>query len=199
MAQTIFDIATLASLKIGSTPIQSFTEATRENEALGNQWQQTLDSITIEGAWDFASTDFVLNTVVTAPVDPNWKYAFQLPGDFAKVRAVMSSAGTDIPYAQQGTLLYTNSTSVILKYVRKLTDTDIPIMPPWFIRLFVDALAYECAEPIIGSDAVRNSMAKDYAASLAQARRENSKNTPPKSAVAPSRLRNSRMTGTRWG
>lgn len=195
--QSIYDIVTQASILLGSVPIQSFSEDTREVEVFSNLWSQCLDALLSEGSWSFATKDFNLNQNTLAPVDPNYQYSFQLPADYLHARFAQDESGSRIHYVIQGGNLYANNPTVILKYIRQYQEVDLPLLPAWFVNLFIIDLAAKAAEPLVGIADVRDRMVQQYNVELKNARVRNAKDEPTANVLAPSRITQSRFRGVR--
>lgn len=102
-------------------------------------------------AWSFATRRAAL-VEVTNPVD-HWMFAYALPNQCIKPRAVLRPESTDDtdeqPYAVESAsdgsaILYTNMEDAVLKYTALVEDTIR------FTPLFVIALSYDLAAMLVG-------------------------------------------------
>lgn len=111
------------------------------------------------GGWSFATTRTPLALLTEEPVS-GWEYAYARPADCVRCLSVHSPDATDdndpqaytLEAAADGTVvLYTNQEDAVLRYTRRVTDTNK------FTPLFSDALMLllrsYLAGPVIKGDA----------------------------------------------
>lgn len=146
-------------------------------------------------AWSFATRRIAL-TEVTNPVN-HWGYAYSLPNQCIKARAVLLPESTDDSKEQayaiesdesDNAILYCNVEDAVLKYTTLVTDTNK------FTPYFVMALSYDLAGLLVGpipKDAkLKKSMldAAMYYAGLAEAADANASRDTTYSTFIPSHL-----------
>jgi hypothetical protein len=193
--QTLFDLVSRASLRLGADAVQSFVESTKESTTFSLVWRPALDSLITTGNWSFASVDYDLNRLPDAPVDPRWSYQFQLPGDFLAMRFAMAGDGArlvDDSWVVQAGRLYSSEPQVIAKYLRSFEQDEVGALPSWFSDLFVIRLALDAHEAISGVSNVRDQLQREYGQALQAAKIRDGRDEPTRPFVAPSRLRLSR-------
>lgn len=83
------------------------------------------DKCLAKNDWSFARKRQTLNQVTLSTMPASWEYAYQKPGDMIKNRFLIPTDGSDddkADYKIEGQYIYTNSSTAILVYTRKLTD-----------------------------------------------------------------------------
>jgi len=193
LALTKFDVVSRAARELGAEAVQSFDEDTAEAGTFGLIYDGIYDEVLSLGHWPFALKTFELSRIVDAPVDPNFKYQFQLPTDCLAPHEGMDHTGTPCDYVIDGTVVLSNCDRVLLKYTHRPPYTDLP---PYFVDLLVFRLAYRAAESIVGIGSVKERLESDYEGALARAKLIAAQSNPPRKWSKPGRLRASRAAGT---
>lgn len=195
MSTTLLDFVTRASLSLGGEPITSLEDGTREAQVFAAVWQAELETCLTLGNWQFASRDFNLSRISTAPDDPNYQYQFTLPADFLAVRYAMDERGNQISdWTIQGGVLLSNRDAVRLKYVRRFTEAELFRLPAWFGDLWVAKLSHRAAEALTGKSTIREQARAEFETCLIRARTKDAREGgTPRAAIAPSNWARARM------
>lgn len=129
------DIASNALLLIGDEPISAFTEAGAGATAAANLYANSYEQLLSEHPWSFAFKEQNLSRLSQVPdAKTNYKYAFQLPADLIRLWAIIPHSD----YIIIGSLLYSNSTELLARYIFKPAESGLP-------PHFVEALQYKLA------------------------------------------------------
>jgi hypothetical protein len=129
------DIINSALVLVGDKPLNSLTEDRRAAVVANAIYQDVYEGELNKHRWGFARAIQPLNLLVTAPKDPRYKNAFQLPTDLLVAVQLIPN---EYDYRRYGYELYSNQNEVSLDYIRKVTEAELP---SYFIRLFTYALA----------------------------------------------------------
>lgn len=189
MSTTLLDFISRTSLTLGGEPISSLEDGTREAQVFASIWQPELETCLTLGNWQFASRDFNLSRLTTAPADPNYQFQFQIPADFLTIRFCMNVSGGHIAdWTVQGDRLLSNSDAVRLKYIRRIPESELAKMPAWFSDLWVSKMAYRAAEPLTGKSTLIERCRVEFETCLVRARtRDARENGGARTFIAPSR------------
>ncbi|WP_421876621.1 hypothetical protein [Pacificispira sp.] len=192
MTLSIYDLVTRAGFLLGiEEPIQSFNDDTRESIVFGNLWEHVLQNLLTGGDWAFATKTAELSRLSDEPADPNWQYQFQLPHDYLAARSAMDEGGSRIVYTIEGDRVLADSSRAFLKYI---FQPEVTVLPAYFVTLYVAALAYAAAEPLVGVGTVSERMKRDLDMAMREARIRDGKNEPSRSVITPSRFLKARWT-----
>lgn len=118
------DIASNALVRIGASPISSFTEGGASGQAAANLYEPTIRALLTEHRWRFASAKRQLARLVAAPLN-EYQYAYQLPSDLLLMYRVYPSGDYKIFEDK----LYANSSSVEIDYLFQPNESEFP---PYF-------------------------------------------------------------------
>lgn len=149
------DISNLALSHIGEraeviTIVPPFDSA--EEQQCGRFYPLARDQLLEMHPWTFAMRRAALAALESD--NPAWLYAYQVPADCLKPRAVLANetcddaTGDDFIVETNGAgnkVIYTNRESAVLRYTRALTDTTR------FSPMFVAALARKLAAMLAGT------------------------------------------------
>lgn len=148
MALSNTDICNMALGKLGSSRIVNLDD-TAENTPEAIQcrlhFEQTRDALVRSHWWRFASGRESLTENSSSP-DFEFDNQFDLPDDFMRHKSVWDGVdhrNTRVTYAIEGNLLLTNSDSIDLRYIKKVTD------PTEFDSLFVEVLVLKLAIKLV--------------------------------------------------
>jgi hypothetical protein len=171
-------ICTNALIKIGANSISSFEDGTAEAEVSFNLYPIVKNGLLSAYPWSFATCTKDLARCSEEPI-ADYKYSYQLPSDFLRViSAGMGNSSRGIEYKIVGNKLYTNHSSVVLKYIYSPREEDLP---PYFIESLIAKLASEFCIPITESTS-RAEMLKKLSDELFQKARvlDSQQDTPDK-------------------
>jgi len=134
---TAIDLASNALVLIGDNPINSFTEPGGGATAAANLYDDTYAAFLSMHPWTFALKEQSLSRLTASP-DPrtNYKYAFQVPADHIRTWSIMPYSN----YVVVGELIYSNQPALLMRYVYKVNETQLP------------AHAIKCIEYLLASD-----------------------------------------------
>ncbi len=157
MALSDIALCSRALIKIGASPITSFSDASAESEIAGTLFDNVRDALLSAYAWSFASGQIVLNQLATTPV-ADYDYAYALPNDF--LRALSAGSGTrgrGLNYRIVGGELHTNAPDVVLSYIYRPTEESFP---PYFDQALIARLSAEFTIPVTENTSRAESMFK---------------------------------------
>lgn len=173
------EICNLALMRLGTGPIESLDDTSKEARALKNCFELARDIVLRGHPWNFAGKRAALARLSAVPAF-GYAYAFQLPVDQLRVLGLVDESGKIDPtldYQIEGNLLLTNQTSASIRYIEKVTD------PGRWDALFCSALsarlASEVAYHLTGSAAMKKQMMNEYLVELGQARSIDAQENPP--------------------
>ena len=148
MATTKFTISTQALLKVGGTPITSFDGTDRQSIVCSNMYEDTKKSLLFYTFWNFATQKTELAALAETPVDKSYTYAFQLPGDYVRIKGIFNSIGQKSEdYSVEKNKIYANFSPINLEYIQEKNESDFP---PYFTEVLIAKLAYEICEAVTG-------------------------------------------------
>ena len=153
---SVVQICNIALTNIGETKIAALNEENERARVVNLRYEDCRDSVLRTHPWNCAVTRVELSADVTAP---SWGYAkrFALPADCLRVLDVENNFEK---YEVEGRYLVTDSTSMKLKYIKRVTD------PTEFDSLLLHAislkLASEIAENLTGRADLRDRMFQKY-------------------------------------
>jgi hypothetical protein len=191
MAVSKIDIGTMALLKVGANPIQSFDEGTREAQAVSNMYDEVKRSLLYYTFWNFATEKVELARLAGTPVDVRYKYKYQLPGDVIRVKGIFDQDGIENrDYRVENNILYTNLTQTFLEYIRNMSETNFP---PFFTECLVAKLAYEINDAITSVASRSERLAREFENKLTKAKVTDGQENPPSSIIDEGRLVRARL------
>lgn len=145
-------LCNLAIVRLGGNPITALTDGTTEANLCNILFSQIADEVMVEGSW----TSTIRRASLAATTDTpafEYTYSYQLPVDpfCLKVLNIDENLPGTIDYRIEDDRLLTDSTSVKIRYIARLTATG-----DWdtlLARAFVARLASELAYPLTGNAA----------------------------------------------
>lgn len=148
MAVTKEEICSRALNKIGYGGINSFTDDNQRAAICADIWPTYSRYLLSIYDWYFIRAKAQLGRLITQPVN-EYRYAFQLPGDYLVIHAVYESnnvhASPILEFDLFQNELYANSTAIWVDYRKYLIAEAWPY---WFVQFVINALALELAEHI---------------------------------------------------
>jgi hypothetical protein len=179
---TKFTIASQALIKIGGTPITSFDGTDRQSVVVSNLYDDTKKGLMYYTFWNFATHKVQLSQLVETPVDTNYTGAYQLPGDYIRVKGVFDSAGRlRGDYSVENNKIYASFNPLNLEYIRLKDESDFP---PFFVEVLIAKLAYEICEGVTGVGTLQDRLANEFERKLAKAMTVDGQETPPQKIIA---------------
>ena len=166
------DIANRSLRKVGGSRITSFTQGTKNANAVEDIFEDLRDEL-LDYPWNFASERAKLARLSTTP-GFGWDHAYAMPDQWLRTRSVhdnVDGTGVIFYYMEQvaGQIaLVTSADTVYIRYVKRVTDPNL-----WsvgFRHAYVDALARELAIPIAGSKLLFEKLERTARRTLAAAK-----------------------------
>tara|TARA_B100000029_G_scaffold117531_2_gene110735 strand:- start:4248 stop:4823 length:576 start_codon:yes stop_codon:yes gene_type:complete len=188
---TKFTIASQALIKVGGTPITTFDGTDRQSVVVSNLYDDTKKGLLYYTFWNFATHKVQLSSLVETPTDPNFTYAYQLPGDYVRVKGVFDSAGgfrTD--YAVENNKIYATHNPLYLEYIREMDESNFP---PFFIEVLISKLAFEVCEGVTGVGTLNDRLGREFESKLAKAMVVDGQETPPQNILGEGHLVKARL------
>ena len=175
---TDVDIASNALLLIGDEPISSLTTGTGAGfEVAAAIYPETYKQVLSEHPWSFALKEQVLSQLTQTPDDrTGYTYAYQIPTDLIRLWAIFEHGN----YVIIGDLLYSNSNSLMARYVYKVSETALP---PYFVVPLQYKLASDFANSITESTSKAEYYEAKYRVAISQARSIDSQGRPQEPIV----------------
>lgn len=165
MTVTNTSICNSALAKIGAERIISLNDDNARAKLMKEQYEKLLGELLYSHPWNFATARVSLAPLVTPPVS-DFSQQFQLPADCLRV------IGTDLlpenSWTVEGRLFLCNSDTVIIKYIKLVTDTSL--FTPAFAEVLACKLAAECAYSLTQSTTLSDGLYQKYEYKLRQAR-----------------------------
>lgn len=169
---TKIDIASNALLLIGDNPISSFSDAGAGAQVAANIYPETYRSMLAEHPWSFAMKEQVLSRLSQTPdARTNYSYAYQLPADLIRVWSIMDHSS----YTIVGSLLYSNQTSLLCRYIAEVDETELP---PHFVTALQYKLASDFAVSVTEDQGKAQYYGVLYLKQVSMARAVDSQNKP---------------------
>lgn len=134
------DICSMALLKIGVQPISSFNQNTAQAKICSTFYESVKQRVLSSHPWTFACTNLNLSKLDQKGI-PQYNYCYLLPKNILRVLSCNSNSS----YKIMKDKLYSNDDQAILKVIEDISEQD---MPPFFINLLIDNLAYEFCLPL---------------------------------------------------
>lgn len=164
-------IYNLALMRLGQPPLSSLTDVNKAADALNSIWATVVDIVLRDHPWNFAITRANLAELTETPV---WGFTtvFQIPADCVRVLGIGDSDDVDtnplLTYKIEGRKLYTDDSSVLLKYVRRVTVAGE--FDARFASALASRLAMEIAYYLTQNADMNSKMQKSYILELSGAR-----------------------------
>lgn len=186
MATTKFTISTQALLKVGGTPITSFDGTDRQSIVCSNMYEDTKKSLLFYTFWNFATQKVELAALSETPVDKTYAFAYQLPGDYVRVKGIFNKNGQKSEdFSIEKNKVFANFSPINLEYIQEKVEADFP---PFFTEVLIAKLAYEICEAVTGVGTLQDRLVRDYETKLKQARVVDGQENPPRSIIDEGRL-----------
>ena len=180
---TKIDLCSAALISLGAAGISSFDEGSAESILAASLYDVTYEGLLSNHPWGFAKKTSQLALLNKTPI-ANYNYAHQLPSDF--MRAIsLGDAGHGVTrgldYQIIGRQLHSNKTSVMLQYIFKPNEQDLPA---WFKKCLIDHLAAEFCLPLLENTSRANLLSNRAQLELAHAKSIDSQQKPPNNKTA---------------
>ena len=174
MSNTAITLCSKALIKLGAKSITSFIEDTSEAEVANQLYEPTLQNLLASYPWRFALTQATLARLAEKPIS-DYQHAFQLPNDCVRVLSAGQNVKSNgLKYQIVGQKLYTNSTEVVLNYIRRPEENTFPA---FFTQALIGKLAAEFCLPLTESTTRTDYMKKLSDSEITSARLVDSQQT----------------------
>lgn len=140
MAFSKVQLISNALILLGDSPISSLTVPGAGAEAGANLYESSYLSILSSHRWNFATKKALLSRLTEAPQN-EYQYQYQLPVDMVMLITTYPAS----TYRILGDKLYSDSPSVEIDYIYKVTEDKFP---SYFIKAFEYYLAVQLAIPV---------------------------------------------------
>jgi hypothetical protein len=145
MALNSIELCSSALIKLGADSISSFEDGTAEARVASRLYPLVRDAMLAAHPWSFATKQATLARLAAAPV-ADFAHAYQLPVDFLRALSAGDAArGRGLVYQIINRQLHTGAESVILSYVFRPSEGDLPA---YFASALVTRLAAEFCLPL---------------------------------------------------
>lgn len=164
MATSDTSIVNSALAKLGAKQILSLDDDTREARLMKEQLPKIRDMLLRSHPWNFAIERAELAASSTSP-EFGFDYKFQLPADCLRVLEIDTE---DQEWQKEGTYVVSNSSTMFIKYVKKITQAGL--YDANFSEVFALKLAADNAYAITQSTSLRDELNREYKEALREAR-----------------------------
>lgn len=171
-------ICNLALSRLGASTITALTDNTTEAKLCNTFFTDIADEVMIEGSWPCTIKRTGLARTTNTP-SFGFTYEYQLPVDpfCLKVLQIDEDIPGSIDYRIEGDKLLTDESTVKIRYIARLTDTED--WDTFLRRAFISRLASELAYPLTGEESKARAELEKYEMyvqrGLAQAGQQGSK------------------------
>jgi hypothetical protein len=154
-------IANQALTLVGASLISSLTEGTENANIVNAIFNDVVKQTIAMGNWQTTIKRATL-TQTTATPDWGYDYQFQLPTDplCLIVLEVNDDVKGDIPWEISGDKLFTNQTTIKIRYVA--SETNIGILGPLLQMTIAHHLAWKISYKITGDNALANRLRTEF-------------------------------------
>lgn len=142
-------LCNMALSRLGANTITSLTDNTPEAKLCNTFFSEIADQVMIEGSWTSTISRATLAQTTNTP-SFDFTYEYQLPVNpfCLKVLNINETVPGSEPYRIEGDKLVTDATSIKIRYISRITDTQS--WDPYLSRAFVARLSSELAYPLTG-------------------------------------------------
>ncbi len=135
LGQTRLTIIRAVLVELGDEPIFSLDQESAGIDIVNARYDSVVNSLLAAHPWRFASAVSSLARLATAPTNPAWEFAYQLPHDYVTARGILTDAGNRLirgfgnidtfqDYDIYGSELWTNEGTVFLSYTRRTNEGE---------------------------------------------------------------------------
>jgi hypothetical protein len=177
MVMTAIEICSTALLKLGASPISSFTDATAESDIAARLYPVTRDGLLAAYPWSFTMAQTVLTAEAAIPT-ADYAHSFALPSTCLRVMSAgIGKSGRGLDYRVQGTKLLADAESLTLTYQRVVPESEFPA---FFTAVLIARLAAELCLPLTEGTSRAEGLYQLAAAELRLARLLDSQQSTPR-------------------
>lgn len=165
-----------ALIRVGAHTISSFTDGTAEADLASLMYAPVRDALLSSYPWSFATRQIALTKLATPP-SADYSAAFALPTDFLRaISAGNGGRGRGLNYRITGNQLHTNADEVILTYIARVAEENIP---PYFDVVLMARLSAEFCLPLTENAQRAESLSRLAENEFAKARQIDSQQDSP--------------------
>jgi len=178
---SVVDICNRALQRLGANSITSITGDSTEARECNRCYGSLRDAELRANIWAFAKTRVQLAASTTVPLF-EFANAFPLPSDY--LRLIRSVDDLDWQVETDGDvkiLLTDDDAPLDFRYVRQVTNTGL--FDPLFVESLSARMAKEMAEKLTQSNKKREFAHQEYKLAIAEAKKVNAIERPPRDAV----------------
>lgn len=120
------DIANMALLELGATPITAFTDDTTSGRRVSAAWNSVVDEVLSKGFWTTVTVRSQLAVLADAPTY-EFDFQYQLPTNpyCLVVQSVSDGYSEVVEWRREKDKLLCYSETVYVKYTARITDTTV--------------------------------------------------------------------------
>jgi len=149
---------------LGTDPISSIDEDSREARLVNAQWDEARQATLFDHPWNFAIKRASLAQLAETPVY-GYSAKYQLPNDYLRV---ISTGNDPTDYVIESDTLLTDDGSISVRYISDVTKSGY--FSAGFAEAFAKRLAYELAYPLTGNRALAEQMWNLYQVAINKAK-----------------------------
>jgi hypothetical protein len=165
------DICNRALIKLGKATIRDIdTDESPQGTLCKAVFVPMLDEVLRQAEWNFAVNRQALNQDASNSPLYEWAYKYILPTVPPVIKII--SVENNVPFKIEGNFLVSNSNSIKLKYIGRITDPNL--YDPLFINVLVLRIAYEISFSLTSQTSLGDNIYKQYLLALEEARNQNS-------------------------
>lgn len=187
---SIIDIANRALSKLGESRITSLDDDVKAAREIKAAIYIIRDSELRDHTWHFSKKRTSLAALSTTPEGTIWAYQYQKPTDLIRVLQVgETDPQPDVndyringlrDWELEGSVILSNSQApLFLRYVYRVEDTTL--FDASFVEVLSTRVAFELCTAITQSQAIKETLAKEYQMAMYKAILNNSVELPPQS------------------
>ena len=173
---TDVEICSMALLKLGASPIQSFDDSSVEAELAASLYPSLRDAVLVSHPWEFSLAESRLETDPD-PAEGGFAFAFRLPADLLRsLTAGPPGHPRGTVFKVSGLRLLCDRGDVTLVYQRRI---PADLYPPHFVQALVARVAAELCIPLTESTSRSQALQSLAQAELRHARLIDSQHAAP--------------------
>ncbi len=162
-------ICSNALIRLGDSPISSFTDPSRRATACSNLYPEIRDAVLRSHPWNCATKRVVLAPMTDAPAF-DYLYQFQLPDDWLRTIQI-GQLGCPLKYTIEGQRILANVNALQLVYIYR--NTNEQSWDPALVDVVTAAMTSALAYPITQSASMQQAMEAKFINTFKQAKAVN--------------------------
>lgn len=181
MAVTKENIASMALIRLGGSPISDFNANTREAQVVSNMYDTVKQSLFNYAQWNFATKKQDLAQLNETITDKTYTHVYQMPTNTIRVIGVFDVQGYfDTNYSVENNKIYTRFGGAKIQFIELKTEDKFPA---FFTECLVAKLAYEMAEAITGVGSIHQRLYQEFNEKLRKAMIADGQENPPRKII----------------